>query len=133
MRSDLNFPLSIGPGVLGLLNLGVNDLCVRCTPVVCIGNALEAVDAAPPNNSVNPPNAVKLDKAFSAPGLLNNCANGIALAKGEVVEVELFWEVLLAPVEPGLLPLPGVWVFWASRFAFCNSTLRKKNRHKYFF
>ena len=72
MRSDLNFPLSIGPGVLGLLNLGVNGLCERCTPVVCIGNALAAADVAPPNNSVNPPNAVKLDNALSAPGLLNN-------------------------------------------------------------
>lgn len=71
VRSDLNLPLSVGPGALGLRNLGVN-LCDRCTPVVWTGSADAAAPAAPPSNSVSPPRAVRLDRALRAPGLLSS-------------------------------------------------------------
>lgn len=71
VRSDLNFPLSVGPGAPGLRSLGVN-LCERCTPVVWTGSADAAAPAAPPSNSVSPPRAVRLDRAFKAPGLLSS-------------------------------------------------------------
>ena len=125
--SDLNLPLSVGPGAPGLLSLGVNGLCERCTPVVCTGRAVAAAPAAPPSNSVSPPRAVRLERALRAPGLLSSWANGMALAKGEAVVVVVEGEAL-APDAPGVVPLPGVWVFWASRLAFCSSTLG--NRHK---
>ena len=41
----------------------------------------------------------------------------MALAKGEAVVVVVEGEAL-APDAPGVVPLPGVWVFWASRLAF---------------
>ncbi|KAK2588293.1 hypothetical protein KPH14_004312 [Odynerus spinipes] len=72
VRSDLNLPLSVGPGAPGLRILGVNALCDRCTPVVCTGSAEAAAPAAPPSNSVSPPRAVRLDRAFRAPGLLSS-------------------------------------------------------------
>lgn len=126
VRSDLNFPLSVGPGAPGLRSLGVN-LCDRCTPVVWTGSADAAAPAAPPSNSVSPPRAVRLERALRAPGLLSSWAKGMALAKGEAVVVVVEGEAL-APDAPGVVPLPGVWVFWASRLAFCSSTLGK--RHK---
>ena len=55
-----------------------------CTPVVCIGGP--PIFTNPPNKSVSPPKADKLDRAFSAPGLVNNCAKGIAVAKGFEVD-----------------------------------------------
>jgi hypothetical protein len=57
----------------------------------------------------------------------------MALAKGEAVVVVVEGEVALAPEAPGVVPPPGLWVFWASRFAFCSSTLGNKttnNRQK---
>lgn len=126
VRSDLNLPLSVGPGAPGLRSLGVN-LCDRWTPVVWTGRADAAAPAAPPSNSVSPPRAVRLDRALRAPGLLSSWAKGMALAKGEAVVVVVEGEAL-APDAPGVVPLPGVWVFWASRLAFCSSTLGK--RHK---
>lgn len=71
VRSDLNLPLSVGPGAPGLRSLGVN-LCDRCTPVVWTGSADAAAPAAPPSNSVSPPRAVRLDRALRAPGLLSS-------------------------------------------------------------
>lgn len=44
--------------------------------------------AKPPNRSVRPPSAVRLESAFKAPGLASNCANGIAVAS-ELTVVEL--------------------------------------------
>lgn len=67
----------------------------RWTPVVCTGR--EDALFALPNKSVRPPNAVKLDNAFKAPGFESNWANGSADARGEgladVVEdpPELVW------------------------------------------
>lgn len=76
-----------------------------------------------PSSSVSPPNALKLDKALSAPGFANNCANGIALASGDVVALG---------AGPGPDP-PVVGEFWASRLAFCSSTLGKTNTEKYLY
>lgn len=59
---------------------------MRCTPVVCMGGPLSV--ARPPNRSVRPPKAVRLESAFKAPGFDNNCANGIAVAN-ELTVVEL--------------------------------------------
>lgn len=92
-------------------------MCDLCTPVVCIGVA----PALAPSNSVSPPSADKLDRAFNAPGLANNCARGIALANGDVVALG---------AGPGPDP-PVVGEFWASRLAFCSSTLGKTNTEKY--
>ncbi|KAG8252696.1 hypothetical protein J6590_051145 [Homalodisca vitripennis] len=70
----------------------------RWTPVVC------TEEPFPPRNSVRPPSADKDERAFRAPGL----------------------ERTLDEEEPELVPVelpPGFDGFWASRFAFCNSTL----------
>lgn len=90
-----------------------------CTPVVWIGGP--PILTRPPNKSVRPPNADRLDKAFSAPGFVNNWANGIADAKGlfeaddDAVKVDgLVW---LPPV------VDDVWLFVSWRFAFWSSTL----------
>jgi len=53
----------------------------------------------------------------------------MALAKGEAVVVVVEGEAL-APDAPGVVPLPGVWVLWASRLAFCSSTLGKDTKCK---
>lgn len=57
---------------------------VRCTPVVCTGGP--PIFANPPSKSVKPPNAVRLVRAFKAPGFANSWANGIADAR-ELFEV----------------------------------------------
>lgn len=51
---------------------------VRCTPVVCTGGPPKV--ARPPNKSDRLPKAVRLVRAFNAPGLANNWANGMAEA-----------------------------------------------------
>lgn len=67
----------------------------------------------PPNNSVKPPSALRLVSALRAPGFANSWARGMALARGEA-----------AVVEDWLDP-PVLGEFWASRLAFCSSTLGK--------
>lgn len=91
----------------------------RCTPVVCIGGP--PILAKPPNKSVRPPNADKLDSAFNAPGFANNCAKGMADAKGLLV-VEDDDDAVRVD-EPDWLPLfVDEWLdSW--RFAFWSSTL----------
>lgn len=66
----------------------------------------------PPSSSVRPPRALRLVRALRAPGLASSWAIGMALAKGE------------AAVEDWLDP-PVLGEFWASRLAFCSSTLGK--------
>lgn len=126
-RSDLILLLSWGPRFPepGLRSLGVKLLWERCTPVVCTGVEL----APPPKSSLRPPSADKLDRALRAPGFESSWASGIALAKGEAVE-----EGPLV-LEPGAEPpwAPGVAGFWASRLAFCSSTLldkEQRDRHR---
>lgn len=82
--------------------------------MVCTGDE----PLSPPRSSLRPPRALRLDRALSAPGLASSCAKGIAEARGEL---ELAGPLEL---EPGLL-FPGVEEFWASRFAFCSSTLEE--------
>lgn len=102
---------------------GVKFFCL-CTPVVCTGGP-PILLANPPNKSVKPPKADKLVNAFSAPGLVNSWANGIADAK-ELLELDdaindvvLFDCVLLPPADGD----DDDWLFDSWRLAFWSSTL----------
>ncbi|KAI9587541.1 hypothetical protein GQX74_003387 [Glossina fuscipes] len=103
--------------------------------------------AKPPNKSDRLPNAVKLVRAFNAPGLVKSWASGIAeanelaaaakgLAKADVVEFELVVFVVLLVLllvldcpPAAAVPLAALFASW--RFAFCSSTL--KNFQRLFF
>lgn len=96
--------VDVGPGE----RVRVGPLWGRCTPVVWTGAAAKS--------SVKPPNALSELRALRAPGLANNCARGMAEARGPAPVVLL--ELLLVPCVP--VPVPP------SRLAFCSSTLRKE-------
>lgn len=100
--------LDVLVGVSSSWRRWLNDLWFLCTPVVCTG----AVELEPLSRSVRPPSALSELSAPRAPVLLRSCARGMAEARG-----------LLAD-EPALPPevLP-------SRFAFCSSTLRGRDRN----
>lgn len=78
----------------------------------------------PPRSSVSPPRALKLESALRAPGLDSSWARGIALARGEAAAEEGPLELEPGVEVPGP---PGVAGFWASRLAFCSSTLGKRD------
>lgn len=114
--------------LFGDLKRGIKFLLLW-TPVVCTGGPKFA---NPPNKSVKPPRADKLDKAFNAPGLANNWARGIADARGfesaEADDVEVGDEVIFEfVVDDELLPF-DVLLLASCRFAFCSSTLWDKRR-----
>lgn len=116
------------------------NVFARCTPVVCTGGP--RFDR-PPSKSVRPPRAVKLVRAFNAPGFESNCANGIADASAAAFDVtsdegSVVAETVVGAVVDGIFPLllefpvPAFADCSCVRFAFCSSTLwdKRKDREK---
>lgn len=110
----------------------------RFTPVVWTGGPKFV---KPPNKSVSPPRAVRLVRAFSAPGFESNWASGIAEAKAaaDAASVDAGADVFVVPL--GGLELlfvtldPFVPAFpdcSCVRFAFWSSTLWDKRIRKIF-
>lgn len=122
---------------------------VRCTPVVWTGGPRFV---KPPNKSVKPPRAVRLVRAFRAPGFESNWASGIADAKAaaDVAASVDDGPVVLAPPFGGFagaltllllfVKLAALVPFVAEfpdcscvRFAFCSSTLWDKRKDRKIF
>lgn len=124
---------------------------VRWTPVVWTGGPRFV---KPPNKSVKPPRAVRLVRAFNAPGFESNWASGIAEARAAAdaaASVDGLFPDAFAPLVTfaGLaatLTLLLLFVKLAApdpfvaefpdcscvRFAFCSSTLWDKRKDRKF-
>lgn len=104
----------------------------RWTPVVWTGGPN---DDKLPNKSVNPPRAVRLVRALSAPGFASNCASGMAEANAAALcvpsaDVTFVGVVVVTPdtafVDDAVVGVPLVGDApdcSCAKFAFCNSTL----------
>lgn len=124
---------------------------VRWTPVVWTGGPKFV---RPPNKSVKPPRAVRLVRAFNAPGFESNWASGIADARAAAdvaASVEVGPVVFAPPVTfegfAAALTLLLLFVKLAAlvpfvaefpdcscvRFAFCSSTLWDKRKDRKIF
>lgn len=80
----------------------------------------------PPSRSERPPSAWRLESALRAPGLVSNCARGMADARGLEADAVAVRADVVADWVPAGAAAAHAWLFVSWRLAFWSSTLWDK-------